>query len=125
MQAQLDGLSGDLREQLARIEELHERAGRVQAVAQSRDRLISVMVGAQGQLRGLDLAAGVYERLSPQRLAAAITELAEIAAADAAKQVREIIAPLRPAGLQPGRDLAGVVPQGLSLLDGGVAGDRW
>ncbi len=82
------------------------------------------MVGARGQLLGVDLNPAVYERLSPQRLAAAVMELAAAAAADAAEHVRQIMGAVLPAGWVPGGDVAGVVPSHLSLLDGGVAAGR-
>jgi hypothetical protein len=123
--AQLEELAADYGERLAQLRELKAQAGRVTAVARSRDGLVSVMVGAQGQLLGVDLNLGVYERMSPQRLAAALVELAATAAASAAAQVREIMGTALPTGWMPGDDVAGVVPSGLSLLEGGVANRRW
>jgi DNA-binding protein YbaB len=100
-----DELSDDLEElrasyqsKLAEIRELRERAGRVTSTARSRDGLISLEVGAQGQLVALSLKPGVYDRLSPQRLAAALTDLAKTATAQAAGQVNEIMAPVMPPG---------------------------
>ena len=119
--AQLEQLAADYGERLALLRQLKVQARRVTAVARSRDGLVSVMVGAQGQLLGVELKQGVYERMSPQRLAAAVVELAAAAAANAAEQVREIMVPVLPAG----GDVDGLVPPGLSLLDGGVAGGRW
>jgi DNA-binding protein YbaB len=121
LRGQLEDLAADYGDRLARLRQLQVQAGQVTAVARSRDGLVSVMVGAQGQLLGVDLAAGVYERRSPQRLAATVMELAAEAAADAAGQVRQIMGAVLPAGWVPGGDLAGVVPSGLSVLDGGVA----
>lgn len=104
-----DELSDDLEElrasyqsKLAEIRELRERAGRVTSTARSRDGLISLEVGAQGQLVALSLKPGVYERLSPQRLAAALTDLARTATAQAAGQAREIMAPVALPGTMPG-----------------------
>lgn len=125
LRAQLEELATDYGERLAQLRQLQAQAGRVTAVARSRDGLVSVMVGAQGQLLGLDLNQGVYTRMSPQRLAAAIVELARAAAADAANQVSEIMAAVLPTGWVAGGDVAGLVPSGLSLLDGGVVGGRW
>jgi len=125
LRGQLEDLTAGYEERLAQLRQLQVQARRVKAVARSRDGLISVMVGAQGQLLGVDLAAGVYERRSPQRLAAAVIELAADAAADAANQVRQIMEPVLPTGLVPGEAAAGMVPPHLSLLDGGVAGVQW
>jgi DNA-binding protein YbaB len=79
-------------ERLHHFRQLQERAGQVTAIAQAGDGLITVKVGPHGELLALDLDPGVYEHLSPQRLAAALTELAAAAAADAAAQVQEIMA---------------------------------
>lgn len=125
VRGQLEDLAAEYGERLTQLRELQVRAAQVTAVARSRDGLISVMVGALGQLLGVDLDPGVYERLSPQRLAAAVVELAGAAAADAAGQVSQIMAPVLPTGWAPGADPAGMVPQGLSLLGGGVASGRW
>jgi hypothetical protein len=123
--AQLEELAADYGERLAQLRQLKVQADRVTAVARSRDGLVSVMVGAQGQLLGVDLKQGVYERMSPQRLAAAVLELAGTAAVTAAEQVREIVGAALPTGWVLGGDVAGMVPRGLSLLDGGVTGGRW
>lgn len=99
LRAQLEELAADYVKRLAQLRQLQVQAGRVTAVARSRDRLISVTPGPQGQLLGVDLDPAVYERLSPQWK-------------------------VQPAGRAPGGDAAGMVPPGLSLLDGGVAGGR-
>lgn len=119
LRAQLEELGAGYLEGLVLLRQLQAQAGRVTAVARSRDGLVSVEVGARGQLLDLMLGPGVYEHLPPQRLAAVVVELAAAAAADAAGQVRQIMA-----AMLPGGDVAGLVPSGLSLLDGGVAG-RW
>jgi hypothetical protein len=121
LRGQLEDLTADYGERLAQLRPLQVQARRVTAVARSRDGLISVMVGSQGQLLGVDLAASVYERLSPQRLAAAVIQLAAKAAAD----VGQIMSAVLPAGWVPGAQVAGVVPADLSLLGGGVAGVLW
>lgn len=86
---------------LAQIRELQKRAGQVTATARSRNGLISVTVGASGQLLDLKLDPGVYNSLPPQRLAAAVKELAKKAAADAAEQVQEVMEPVLPPGGMP------------------------
>jgi DNA-binding protein YbaB len=125
LRAQLEELAGDYSERLAQLRQVQAQAARVTAVARSRDGLVSVMVGAQGQLLGVDLDPRAYERLSPQRLAAAVMEMAADAAADAADQVGQIMAPVLSAARAPDGDVAGAVPSGLSILGGGVAGQRW
>jgi len=125
LRGQLEDLTADYGERLAQLRQLQAQARQVTVVARSRDGLISVMVGAQGQLLAVDLAVGVYERLSPQRLAAAVMELTAEAAAEAANRVRKLMSPVLPAGSVPGAQTAEIVPPHLSLLDGGVAGALW
>jgi hypothetical protein len=125
LRGQLEDLTADYGERLAQLRLVQAQARKVTAVARSRDGRIGVMVSAQGRLLGVDLAEGVYERLSPQRLAAAIIGLAADAAADAANQVRQIMEPVLPTGSVSGAEKAGMVPPGLSLLEGGVAGTLW
>ena len=123
VRAELEELSADFHQRLARIQQLREQAERVTASARSRDGLISVEVGFNGQLRAVHLNPGVYDRLSPQRLAAALVELAGIAAADAAKQAQQIMAPVLPAGgLSAGGDPMALMPQAPSMLGGAATG---
>jgi DNA-binding protein YbaB len=96
LQAQLDAVSANYQQRLAAIQRRQELARRVTATARSRNGQVSVEVGAQGQLLRVMLDPGIYDRLSPQRLAAALTELAKTAAADAAAQVHEIMGPAHP-----------------------------
>lgn len=120
LQARLGKLSEDYQGRLAQIRQLQEQAGQVRASARSRDGLISVEVGAQGQLVGLRLDPGAYERLSPQRLAGVIMELARAAASDAAARVREVMAPVLPTD----SDLARANSPTLSMLRDMARGER-
>jgi DNA-binding protein YbaB len=97
----LEGLRANYQNSLAEIRELQARARRVTSKARSRDGLVNLEVGAQGQLLSLSLNQGVYNRLSPQQLAATLVDLAKTATANAAGQVREIIAPVLPLGGLP------------------------
>lgn len=92
----LEELRTNYRNKLAGTRQLRERAGRVTSTARSRDGLVSLEVGPQGELLALSLNPGVYARLSPQRLAAALVDLAKTATADSAEQIREIMAPALP-----------------------------
>lgn len=122
-QAQMEALSADFRERLARVRELRKHAAAVTASARSRDGLISVEVGPQGQLRAIRLDPGAFDRQSPQRLAAAIVELAGTATADAARKVQEIMAPVMPpGGFAAGVDPTTLMPPAPSMLGGGGLG---
>ena len=112
LSAQRQQLSADYEKRLAQIRNLQQRAGQVTATARSRNGLVSIQVGAQGQLLGVSLDPGAYDRLSPQRLAATLVELAKTAAADAAGQVQDIMAPvLPPGGVPASGDVTGLMPR--------------
>jgi DNA-binding protein YbaB len=114
----LDELRASYQSKRAEIRERQGRASRVTATARSRDGLVSLEVGAQGQLLGLSLNPGVYDKLSPQRLAAALTELAKTATAHATEQVREIMAPVLPPGGMPADgDFTKLIPRAPGMLD--------
>lgn len=120
LQGRLGALSEDYQGRLTQIRQLQEQASQVTASARSRDGLISVEVGAHGELLALHLDPGAYERLSPQRLASVIVELARGAAADAAARVREVMAPVLPTD----GDLARAASPTLSLLRDMTRGQR-
>jgi DNA-binding protein YbaB len=111
-QAQMEDKAADFRERLSQVRELRQQLSSVTASARSRDGMIGVEVGAQGQLRGIWLDPGLFDRSSPQRLAAAIVELSGIATAEAARKVQEIMAPVLPSGSLPADgDLMSLMPQ--------------
>lgn len=111
LQAQVDDITANYQQRMAQVRQRQQRAGQVTAAARSRDGLITVEVGAQGQIIDLLLDSRVYEKMSPQRLAAAIRELSRMAAGQAARQVQEIMAPVvPPGGLPENGDFATVLP---------------
>lgn len=123
LHAQMEDLAADFRERQARVRELRRQLSAVTASARSRDGKISVEVGPQGQLRAVWLDPGTFDRSSPQRLAAAIVQLAGIATADAARKVQEIMAPVLPAGrTAAGGDLTSLMPESPSALGSGEPG---
>jgi DNA-binding protein YbaB len=110
--AQMEDAAADFRERQARVRELRRQLSAVTASARSRDGKVSVEVGPQGQLRGIWLDPGTFDRSSPQRLAATIVQLAGIATADAARKVQQIMAPVLPPGRPgPGGDLTSLLPE--------------
>lgn len=104
MQAPLERLAGQAQEQVAALRRAQQRVSELTASAGTGDGLVRVEVGAQGQLRALRLARGVYDRMPPEQLADVITVLARDAAADAAERAGEIMEPLLPGGLPGARD---------------------
>jgi len=119
LQAKMADVTADFHERHTRVQELRKQLGAVTASARSRDGMISVEVGAQGQLRRIWLDPGVFDRQSPQRLAGAIVELAGIATAEAVRKVHEVMAPVLPAGSVPvGADLMSLMPKARSTPGG-------
>jgi DNA-binding protein YbaB len=110
----LEQLAAQAVAQLATVRQAQEQVRELRVSAAAADGLVAVEVGAQGQLLALRLDAAVYDRMPEGQLAEVITELTLEAAAGAAMRVREIVAPVLPAGCLPaGRDwpseAAGVV----------------
>ncbi|MFB4278023.1 MULTISPECIES: YbaB/EbfC family nucleoid-associated protein [unclassified Nonomuraea] len=90
----------ELREMFTRLQdeglELHARAKAVQATETSRDGLVSVTVGARGELVRIDLDPRIYRRPDARGLADTIAETARRAAATAQERVMKIFEPVIP-----------------------------
>lgn len=111
LQAQVEEVAARTEERLADISQRQQLANKVTATARSRDGMVTVEVGAHGQLLDVMLDPGVFERTSPHRLAIALKDLARKAAADAAARVQEILAPvLPPGGVPEDGDFTKVIP---------------
>ncbi|MCG5219420.1 YbaB/EbfC family nucleoid-associated protein [Streptosporangium sp. KLBMP 9127] len=76
---------------------LHDKARAVQVTEQSADGLVTVTVGARGDLIGLDIDPRVYRRPDTRVLADTILQTVRAAEAKAQDQVVEIFEPLIPA----------------------------
>jgi DNA-binding protein YbaB len=99
-------------ERLSQIRRSRDLAFAVTASAQSRDGLISVQVGPHGQLLNVTLDPGAFQRMSPQRLARGLMELAKTATEDAVEQVRKIMGPvLPPGGIPADGDFLQLIPR--------------
>jgi DNA-binding protein YbaB len=98
--AALRAYADELREMFRRIQEssmeLHAQAREVQITEKSRDGLISVTVGARGEVVRLDIYPRVYRRPDARLLADTIVETIHRAAARARERVTEIFEPVIP-----------------------------
>src|SRR5215472_16867372 len=101
LQAQMDEVAAGLQERLKDIQQREHLVSQVAVSARSRDGMVGVEVGAYGQLLDVMLDPAVFERMSPQRLAATLKELAKTATAVATARAREIMAPVIPPGGLP------------------------
>ncbi|TYB56155.1 YbaB/EbfC family nucleoid-associated protein [Nonomuraea sp. PA05] len=98
--AAMRAYADELREMFTRLQdeglELHAKARAVQATETSRDGLVSVTVGARGELIRLDLDPRIYRRPDARALADTIAETAHKAAEAAQRRVIEIFEPVIP-----------------------------
>ncbi|MEV0146448.1 MULTISPECIES: YbaB/EbfC family nucleoid-associated protein [unclassified Nonomuraea] len=76
--------------------ELHAKARAIQVTETSRDGLVSVTVGARGELVRLDLDPRIYRRPDARHLADTIAETTRRAATRAQERVTEIFEPVIP-----------------------------
>lgn len=101
----------------------HDRARAVQVVEQSPGGLVTVTVGARGDLIRLELDPRALRRTDSQTLADLITETVHRAAAKAQDQVVEIFEPLIPAA-QMRAQLEGDLDAGLWQLTERMKGNE-
>jgi DNA-binding protein YbaB len=101
----------------------HDRARAVQVVERSPDGLVTVTVGARGDLIRIELDPRALRRTDSQTLADLITETAHRAAAKAQDQVVEIFEPLIPAA-QMRAQLEGDLDTGLWQLTEQMKGNE-
>nr|WP_311131917.1 YbaB/EbfC family nucleoid-associated protein [Nonomuraea gerenzanensis] len=117
----------ELREMFTQLQdkglELHTKAKAVQATETSRDGLVSVTVGARGELIRLDLDPRIYRRPDARALADTIAETARRAAETARERVIEIFEPVIPADHFRAH-LDGDVETVLARLADGMGGGR-
>ncbi|SEH02660.1 Conserved DNA-binding protein YbaB [Nonomuraea solani] len=99
LRATIEELAGEYNQQVQRVKEAYGALGRLRAVARSKDGMVEVTVGQNGQLRSLKLDPRAYRKLSPSELAQAIMEQVAAATGDVAEQTRRLMQPLMPADL--------------------------
>ncbi|WP_336204534.1 YbaB/EbfC family nucleoid-associated protein [Nonomuraea sp. LPB2021202275-12-8] len=96
MRAYADELRGMFQQIQDAGMELHAEARAVQITEKSSDGLVSVTVGARGELVRLDLDPRIYRRPDARHLADTITETTRRAAARAQERITEIFEPVIP-----------------------------
>lgn len=96
LQEQADQLRGDFQRMLDEGPEVAARAREISVTKKSRDGLVSVTVGARGDLVHLDLDPRVYRRPDSRALADAIVETVQAAAVEAQEQVVETLSTVLP-----------------------------
>jgi DNA-binding protein YbaB len=120
--ASLREIAAGYHQRLEELRKMQDDVRQVTATARTRDGMVSVEVGPQGQLRDIRLHPRVYQRLSPERLAHTIKRLSGEAAQDAAGRARQITSAYLPedlaARLRDGEeDLTAFLPDAPSIRD--------
>ncbi|MFI6501720.1 YbaB/EbfC family nucleoid-associated protein [Nonomuraea typhae] len=92
----IEELTEQHNKQLAAIRETYDRLHDLESTVKSSDGMISIVVGANGQVRSIDFNPRVYQKLSPSELSDAITTLIAQATGDVAERTKELIGPLIP-----------------------------
>ncbi|GAB3296039.1 YbaB/EbfC family nucleoid-associated protein [Parasphingorhabdus pacifica] len=98
---QVEELMADYRRSQERLADTQRDLASITTTARSGDGRIEVVVGPQGVLRELNLAADVYEKHPPDRLAGSVVELTTEAARQSARRAADMLADVLPAGSDP------------------------
>lgn len=114
--AQVEELLADYRRSREQLSDVHRKLATLQASATSEDDLVTVTVGAQGQLTELVIVDSAYRKLRPHELAATIVNLTAKAAAKVSRAVGEAIAPVLPPDADPEALLRGTADLTLAEL---------
>ncbi len=116
-QAHIDELLEEYQRKRADLRRLQETMAEVEVTVTTEDELVTVRVGSQGRLLGLEFNPRVYRRLSPPELAEAVLGAVQEAAVQVGEQMRVAMEPLTPDGASveavagKGFDLSRILPE--------------
>lgn len=102
----LEQLVQEVNRQTEQIRDMHEKIRDVSASATSKDGMVTVTVGARGDVRKIDFDPRVYRKLSPSELSASLVEQIGAATRTVSGELKETMQPFAPADL-PFEDLFG------------------
>jgi DNA-binding protein YbaB len=97
--ASLEELMDDYSKQVGRLNEMRRDLDKVSATASRPDGLVTVVVGARGQVQDIRLEPRVYRKLDSAELSRSIMKLIGEATADVSAQMQKIMTPFMPEGL--------------------------
>lgn len=97
-QAHIDELLGEYHRKRADLKKLQETMESAEATVTTADEMITVRVGPQGRLLGLEFDPRVYRKLSPSELAESVLGAVQEAAAQVGDQIRAAMEPQMPKG---------------------------
>ncbi|MCW2946795.1 MAG: hypothetical protein JWR24_3512 [Actinoallomurus sp.] len=95
-QAHIDELLDEYRQKRADLKKLQETMASAEATVTAADDMVTVKVGAQGRLVGLEFNPRVYRKLSPSELAETVLAAVQEATAQVGDQMRAALEPLTP-----------------------------
>lgn len=96
LRASLEGLMEDYTRRVEGLRQMQRDLRAASATARHKDGLVTVVVGARGQVQDITLDPRVYRKLTPSELSRAIMELIGKATADVSEQMKEIMSPFMP-----------------------------
>lgn len=102
----LEKLVKEVNRQTEQVQDMHEKARDMSASATSEDGMVTVTVGARGDVRKIDFDPRVYRKLSLSELSASLIEQIGAATRTVSGELKEAMQPLAPADL-PFGDLFG------------------
>lgn len=120
-QATMEELAEEHNRQTAELRDVYGKLNELTATAQSEDRMVTVTVGSQGQVQGIELDPRVYRKLSPSELSRSILEQIGVAAAEVSAETQRLMGPFLPEGLPyeevfgEGASFESFLPQPLNL----------
>ncbi|WP_069161913.1 hypothetical protein [Nocardia altamirensis] len=91
--AEMSSMLGEFEQQLDMIGRIRRERAQIRGRASVRGRRVTVLVDVEGALLDTTFGAGIAD-LDYREIAKAVTEAAKLAAVDAARQARELMAPL-------------------------------
>jgi len=94
LQGEADEVMAGLRERMAAVQQAQQAAFNTKGEATSRDGSVRVTVDATGVVTALEFADTVFQKSTPQKLAAATVATIQEAAAQARGQLQQNLAPL-------------------------------
>jgi DNA-binding protein YbaB len=113
----------DFEQKQSQFDERRQRMNALSASATAPRQVVSVTVGARGELTSLTFPTSAYKRMPPAELAAVILKTAEEARSQVMKQTAELLAPSLPAGVSAEELLNGKVNLN-AFLSRGPRGDE-
>ncbi|MET9535479.1 YbaB/EbfC family nucleoid-associated protein [Streptomyces sp. NPDC006649] len=106
-QEQLDEMMGKLAEHRDSLLATQRELAKYTVTVQSKDRMLTVVAGAQGDVREVKFHTDAYRDMAPAELGAALVEVIGQAREQAGQKVRETVSPFQGAGAALRKSMTG------------------